>query len=91
MPKPKHKPKKGVLDCPYEEMKWCLGRNIRIYAERYAEEVNGVWKEQNLYRITAEQGDRTRSSDWDYTNENIADELTKAWIKTYQINNGKEK
>jgi hypothetical protein len=91
MRKVKNKSKRTNLDCPYKEMKWCLDRNIRIYAERYAEEVNGVWKEGNFYRITAEQGDRVGSSDWVYTNDTIATELIKAWIKTYQINNGKEK
>ena len=87
MPK---KRKVSSLDCPYKEMKWCLDRHMKIYAERYAIKEGRYWKEQDFYRITVEQGDRTKSTDWSYTNENIAEELIKMWIKTYNINNGKK-
>ena len=71
MAKKKHK-KTSRFEDVYEEMKWCLDRHIRVYADRYAVENNGVWEEQDLYRITVEQGERIESSGYIYTEKNIA-------------------
>jgi len=89
MAKRKYK-KTSKFDNIYEEMKWCLDNHIRVYADRYAVEVNGVWKEQDLYRITVEQGERKESSGYIYTEKNIAEELHKKWIYIYFKNYGKE-
>ena len=43
MAKRKHK-KTSKFESVYEEMRWCLDRHIRVYADRYAVETNGVWK-----------------------------------------------
>jgi hypothetical protein len=89
MAKKKHK-KTSRFEDVYEEMRWCLDRHIRVYADRYAVETNGVWKEQDLYRITVEQGVKTKSTEYIYTEKNIAEELHKMWIYIYFKNYGKE-
>lgn len=89
MAKRKHR-KTSKFESIYEEMRWCLDRHIRVYADRYAEQTNGVWKEQDLYRITVEQGDRIKSTEYIYTDRNIAEELHKMWIYIYFKNYGKE-
>lgn len=71
-------------------MKWCLNRHIRIYAERYAEKIGRYYKEKDLYRITVEQGDRVKSTDWMYNKKQLPEALMNMWIKTYEVNNGKK-
>lgn len=89
MPRKKHQKTSKFIDI-YQEMKGCLDMHIRIYAERYAIKNGEFWKEQDLYRITVEQGDRTKSTEYIYTEKNIAEELHKKWIYTYFKNYGKE-
>jgi hypothetical protein len=76
---------------PMKEMSWCFKNHIKVNVDPEAEFNGSYWKMTGRYQIVISQGNRSKASGFIYNKDNVMDAVFDAYIKTYNLNYGKEK